>query len=73
MKLHLDKTAFQTYCNLITKGSYSDVIDALCRSFQPVDIEELRGAEFTQTMETIEESGIKLQTVSRIVFTILVG
>ena len=67
LKMHLDKTAFQTYCNLPkeTQGSYSDVISALRKRFQPVDIEELRGAEFYQMIqntETVEEMGIKLQT-----------
>ena len=78
LKMHLDKTAFQTYCNLPkeTQGTYSDVISALRKRFQPVDIEELRGAEFyqmTQTTETVEEMGIKLQTIARKAFPSLVG
>ena len=78
LKMHLDKTAFQTYCNLPkeTQGTYSDVISALRKRFQPVDIEELRGAEFyqmTQTTETVEEMGIKLQTTARKAFPSLVG
>ena len=78
LKMHLDKTAFQTYCNLPkeTQGSYSSVISALRKRFQPVDIEELRGAEFyqmTQTTETVEEMGIKLQTTARKAFPSLVG
>ena len=77
LKMHLDKTAFQTYCNLPkeTQGSYSDVINALRKRFQPVDIEELRGAEFyqmTQTTETVEEMGIKLETIARKAFPSLV-
>ena len=60
LKMQLDKTAFQSYCNLPkeTPGSYSSVISALRKRFQPVDIEELRGTEFyqmTQTTETVEE------------------
>ena len=78
LKMHLDKTVFQIYCNLPkeTQGSYNVVIDALRKRFQPVDIEELRGAEFyqmTQTMETVEEMGIKLQTIARKAFLSIVG
>ena len=67
LKMHLDKNAFQTYCNLPkeTQGSYSDVINALRKRFQPVDIEELRGA--------VEEMGIKLQTIAGKAFPSLVG
>lgn len=54
LKIHLNKTAYQTYCNLSKeiKESYSAVIDAIRKRFQPVDIEELRGAEFYQMTQT---------------------
>ena len=78
LKMHLDKTAFHTYCMLPkeSKASYSTARDALKKRFQPVDIEELRGAEFyqiVQTTETVEELGIKLQTLARKAFPSLVG
>ena len=66
LKMHLDKTAFYAHQNLSsdTKKSYSAVVEALRKRFLPIDIEELRGAEFyqlTQKEETVEEMGIKLQ------------
>ena len=78
LKMHLDKTAFQTYCMLPneSKESYSAAKSALRKRFQPVDIEELRGAEFyqiVQTNETVEELGIKLQTLARKAFPSLMG
>ena len=66
--MHLNKTAFHAYQNLSseTKKIYSAVVKALRKRFPPVDIEELRSAEFyqlTQKEETIQEMGIKLQTL----------
>ena len=66
LKMHLDKTAFHAYQNLSseTKKSYSAMVKALRKRFLPVDIEEF--AEFyqlTQKEETIQEMGIKLQTL----------
>ena len=76
-KMHLDKTAFQSYCMLSkeTKQSYSAVVEALRKRFHPVDIEELRGAEFYQVSQKNEtvELGIKLQTAARKAFPSLVG
>ena len=77
-KMHLDKTAFQTFCMLSkeTKQSYSAVVEALRKRFQPVDIEELRGAEFYQIYqknESVEEIGIKLQAAARKAFPSLIG
>ena len=78
LKMHLDKTAFQTFCMLSkeTKQSYSAVVEALRKRFQPVDIEELRGAEFYQIYqknESVEEIGIKLQAAARKAFPSLIG
>ena len=78
LKMHLDKTAFQTFCMLSkeTKRSYSAVVEALRKRFQPVDIEELRGAEFYQIYqknESVEEIGIKLQAAARKAFPSLIG
>ena len=78
LKMHLDKTAFQTFCMLSkeTKQSYSTVVEALRKRFQPVDIEELRGAEFYQIYqknESVEEIGIKLQAAARKAFPSLIG
>ena len=78
LKMHLDKTAFQTFCMLSkeTKQSYSAVVEALRKRFHPVDIEELRGAEFYQIYqkeESVEEIGIKLQSAARKAFPSLIG
>ena len=56
IQTHLDKTAFQTFCMLSneTKQSYSAVVEALRKQFHPVDIEELRGAEFYQIYQKKE-------------------
>lgn len=73
--MHLDKTAFHTFC-MLPKESYSAIKEALRKRFQPVDIEELRGAEFyqiTQKEESVEELGIKLQTLARKAFPSLMG
>jgi hypothetical protein len=46
-----------------TKQSYGAVVEALRKRFHPVDIEELREAEFYQIYqkdESVEETGIKL-------------
>ena len=59
-----------------TKQSYSAVVEALRKRFQPVDIEELRGAEFYQIYqknESVEEIGIKLQAAARKAFPSLIG
>ena len=58
------------------KKSYSAVVAALHKRFLPIDIEELRSAEFyqlTQTEETVEEMGIKLQKLARMAFPSIVG
>ena len=78
LKMHLSKTAFQTYCMLSkeSKQSYSTVVEALRKRFHPVDIEELRGAEFyqiCQKYESVEELGIKLQAAARKAFPSLMG
>ena len=78
LKMHLDKTAFQTFCMLSkeTKQSYSAVVEALRKRFHPVDIEELRGAEFYQIYQkekSVEEIGIKLQSAARKAFPSLIG
>ena len=78
LKMHLDKTAFQTYCMLSkeTQQNYSAVVEALRKRFHPVDIEELRGAEFYQICqkdESVEELGIKLQAAARKAFPSLIG
>ena len=78
LKMHLSKTAFQTYCMLSkeSKQSYSTAVEALRKRFHPVDIEELRGAEFYQICqkdESVEELGIKLQAAARKAFPSLLG
>ena len=78
LKMHLDKTAFHAYQSLSseTKGDYSAVVVALRKRSLLIDIEELRSAEFyqlTQREETVEEIGIKLQTLARIAFPSIVG
>ena len=76
--MHLEGTAFHAHQNLSSdiKKSYSAVVAALRKRFLPIDIEELRSAEFyqlTQTEETVEEMGIKLQKLARIAFPSIVG
>ena len=47
------------------------MVEALRKRFLPIDIEELRSAEFYQLAqkgETVEEMGIKLQALARIAF-----
>ena len=78
LKMHLEGTAFHAHQNLSSdiKKSYSAVVAALRKRFLPTDIEELRSAEFyqlTQTEETVEEMGIKLQKLARIAFPSIVG
>ena len=55
LKMHLDRTAFQTFCMLPneTKDKYSAVVDALHKRFQPVDTDE---GLLTQN----DESGVTL-------------
>ena len=76
--MHLEKIAFHTFCMLPkeNKESYSAVKEALRKRFQPVDIEELRGAEFYQIIQkddSVKELGIKLQTLARKAFPSLMG
>lgn len=56
VKVHLTRTALQVYELLSTedRSSYSKLITAPKARFKPVDIEELRGLEFHQLMQTDE-------------------
>lgn len=73
LKLHLTKTAAQVF-QLLTaeqKGNYRELVTALKGRFKPVDIEELRGLEFHQLMqtdETIEKLGLQLMSLARKAF-----
>ena len=52
------------------------MVEALRKRFHPVDIEELRGAEFYQIYQkekSVEEIGIKLQSAARKAFLSLIG
>ena len=78
LKMLLDKSAFQTYCLLASdvKASYSATVETLRSKFKPVDIEELRGAEFHQLMQkdqSVEELGLELQRLAKRAFPVLRG
>ena len=75
LKMHLHNTAYHMFSEE-TKSSYSALVKALRKRFQPVDIEELRGMEFhqiTQESESVKEIGIKLQVLAREAFPIWLG
>jgi hypothetical protein len=68
MSLH--GSAYQT-CRLLSdeiKAKYSATVDALKSRFKPVDIEELRGAEFHQLIQkdqSVEALGLELQRLAK--------
>ena len=54
-----------------SKKAYSEAVSSLKKQFKPVDIEELKGIEFHQKMQTsesIEKLGITLQTLGKKAF-----
>ena len=73
LKVHLTKTAAQVY-QLLTpeqRGNYGELVKALKARFKPVDIEELRGLEFHQLMQTdesVEKQGLQLMQLARKAF-----
>ena len=73
LKVHLTKTAAQVY-QLLTpeqRGNYGELVKALKARFKPVDIEELRGLEFHQLMQTdesVEKLGLQLMQLARKAF-----
>ena len=78
LKMLLDKSAFQTYRLLPddVKASYSATVEALRSRFKPVDIEELRGMEFHQLIQTdqsVEALGLALQRLAKRAFPMLKG
>ena len=78
LKMLLDKSAFQTYGLLPddVKSNYSATVEALRSRFKPVDIEELRGMEFHQLIQTdqsVEALGLALQRLAKRAFSMLKG
>ena len=78
LKMSLDKTAFQTYRLLpdSIKASYSATVEALKSRFKPVDIEELRGMDFhqlVQTNQSVEQLGLELQKLAKRAFPTITG
>ena len=73
LRSHLAKTALQVF-ELLTpdqRASYSEAVAALRDRFKPVDIEELRGLEFHQLMQTeesVERLGLQLMSLARKAF-----
>ena len=78
LKVHLESNALQFFRILPkeTQKAYSEAVSQLKKRFSPVDIEELRGIEFHQKMqstETIEQLGITLQKLGRKAFPGVTG
>ena len=78
LKMSLDKTAFQMYRLLPddVKASYSATVEALKKRFKPVDIEELRGMDFhqlVQTKQSVEQLGLELQKLAKRAFPTITG
>ena len=51
--------------------AYVSVVETLKKRFRPIDIEELRGLEFNQKMQTsesVEQLGINLMNLDRKAF-----
>ena len=74
LKQHLSKTALQILELLpsSTRSSYSTLVEAL--RFKSVDIEELRGLQFLQLMQTnqsVEKLGLQLMSLARKAFPML--
>ena len=69
LKLHLTKTTAQVF-QLFTPeqhSNYTEAVAALKSRFKPVDIEELRGLEFHQLMQTeesVEKLGLQLRSLA---------
>ena len=64
LKLHLEGTAREVLRMLpeADRTSYDRVVTTLRKRFKPLDIEELRGLEFhdlMQTKETVQQLGIE--------------
>ena len=78
LKMSLHNSVYQTYQLLSdeVKASYSATVDALGSRFKPVDIEELRGMEFHQLIQTdqsVEALGLELQRPAKRAFPTLKG
>ena len=73
LRSHLTKTALQVFELLAPeqRASYSEAVAALQDRFKPVDIEELRGLEFHQLMQTeesVERLGLQLMALAKKAF-----
>ena len=73
LKMHLERTALQVFRMLPedSKKAYSEAVGSLKKRFRPVNIEELKGIEFHQKMQTsesIKKLGITLQPLGKKAF-----
>ena len=76
LKQHLTNTASKVLDLLpsLASSSYTDLVAALRARFKPVDIEELRGLELHQLMQTtqsVEKLGLQLMSPAKKAFPTL--